>query len=120
MKRDLDLLRAILLHLFMFHPNELDNNLDLLDYRTTAVRHHVDLLHGSGLIRRVWESPDGDTWDGLRLTNDGYDFVAMVSDDMEWTVVKNAVLVGTGGQNFAMVRKVLEERARAKLGAAPR
>jgi hypothetical protein len=97
MKRDLDLVRAILLDV-----EARGTPLDLIDpevegYNALQVSYHVMLLEDSGLIRAMDRTAIGIfRWSAGALTWRGHELVEYIRDDALWESAKSEVLVAAG------------------------
>jgi hypothetical protein len=108
MKRDMDLIRQILLKigespkLFYIHPFEIDG------YDNSQVTYHVMLLDEAGLIvARDVSSHDGEYWVPDRLTWTGHEFLEASRDNKRWEKAKSTILEKGGNIAFSLLEKVL-------------
>ena len=92
MKRDMELIRRILVAI-EDHPESMGRVPLAFDgYTHQVVSYQVKLLHDQGLIEAVDLSSRGDlSWCATRLTWDGHDFIEAIRDDERWSKVKNWV-----------------------------
>jgi hypothetical protein len=91
MRRDSDLIRAILLAI------EADERCEILclpkidDYDDAMVHFHARLLIEKGLLKTFFPDRTGkQPWVCIRLTWEGYDFLDTIRDPMVWRSVKRA------------------------------
>lgn len=98
MKRDLDLVRAILLDV-----EARGTPLDLIDpeidgYNELEISYHVMLLEDAGLIRAMDRTAIGIfRWSAGALTWRGHELVEYLRDDALWETAKRDVIAGAGG-----------------------
>lgn len=103
MKRDLDLIRKILLKLeeAPFEHGWVD--LEVEGYSPEQVSYHVKLLADKGLIEAIDLSTHDTDWPDWRpkwLTAHGHDFLDSIRSDTVWAGVKKRL--GTVGGNAAL------------------
>lgn len=113
MRRDLDLLRTIMLRTEEAAPgtNLLELGLEEADFAELA--HHAELLVEAGLLRAqisyMERSPVPVYVVVERLTWEGHEFLDLARDDERWERVLSRVTAGTGGTSFEIVRDLLRE-----------
>jgi hypothetical protein len=121
MKRDLDLIRLILL--------EAENNADPqnwfdpepVGYETEAVSYHVMLMEQAGLIEGWNRSAIGVfRWSARNLTWRGHEFLEAAKDDTVWTKTKNTIGQLGPGIIFDLLEEVLCTEARTVVEKARR
>jgi hypothetical protein len=111
MKRDVDLMRQLLLDMERHGP---DCSIDALrngspqeaDERT---RFHVRLLVDAGLVKETDRPSAG--LPCVRLTNAGYEFVELCRSSARWREAKWVVEEHTGGVSLSVLRAVLTKWA---------
>ena len=97
MKRDLELMRAILLNLEEQPYTRGFHQLSIPGRSGEEVSEHVRLLSDAGLIEAVdLSTHDGECWLPTRITNEGYDFLDAARVETLWTRAKKEVLSKTG------------------------
>jgi hypothetical protein len=97
MKRDMDLMRSLLLEIekVPFDGGFLD--ISVPGHSDQEISYHILIMHEAGLIDAVdLSSFDGVCWKAKRLTNDGHEFLDAAKDDTRWTKAKDKVLSTTG------------------------
>lgn len=121
MKRDLDLMRKILLRIEAqpeVPPKTLiiEDFLDLCD-NPQVLSLHIGLLRDSGLIETAGESYDGDVrdYDIARLTFNGYEYLDSVRSAKVWKAVRER-LSAIGGATLEIVMEVAAEQVKKELG----
>ncbi|HPC82906.1 MAG TPA: DUF2513 domain-containing protein [Thermoanaerobaculaceae bacterium] len=113
MRRNLDLLRTILLRAEEAAPgtNLLELGIDEVDFAELA--HHAELLVEAGLLRAqisyMERSPVPVYVVVERLTWPGYEFVDLARDDERWERVLARVAAGVGATSFEILRELLRE-----------
>ena len=94
MKRDMDLIRLILLKIEEQHQSTAIFNLSIDGYEKETVAYHCKLLHEAGLIsnyKGFYASGQLQEFSVSGLTWDGYDYLDKVRDDSVWKKTKNAI-----------------------------
>ena len=91
MKRDMDLIRLILLRVEEQDPNTSSYESITIDgYTSGEVREHIKLLANAGMISDVHHDLDGNVW-VRSITWDGYDYLDKVRDNTIWKKTKDAI-----------------------------
>ncbi len=116
MKRDMDLVRKILLDV-----EESDEwrhsavTIERLD--DEMVSYHVKLLHQAGLIEAVDKTSLGTLcWHPTTLTWDGHEFLDAARDESRWGTAKNTLLSKVGVLSFNKSKdKTLNQLAKGQL-----
>lgn len=91
MRRDSDLIRAILLAVEADDRCEVLKLPEIAGYRDDTVHFHARLLIERGLLKTYFPDRDGQQpWVCMRLTWEGYDFLDAVRDPAIWRSVKRA------------------------------
>lgn len=114
MKRDMDLVRSILLQVEAADNECESGQLDFMGHSQAEVYYHIELMQQRGLIdatvKRDWSgsviyaSITGLTWDGQ-------DFLDAMRDDRVWARSKKAVKDAVGSTTFDVIKKVCVEVA---------
>jgi hypothetical protein len=106
MKRDIDLIRAILLDC------ESDGKLGVPgDHTNEEMADHVQQLLEEGLVEGVVQRNREGTPCGfaiIRLTSKGHDFVDVTRNQKFWTKTKGYVTKNLPGWTFSIVKEVVE------------
>lgn len=107
MKRDMELIRKILLKMEEApDPNEIPT-LTLEGYSEGQIHFHLKLLSEAGLIHAIdASSKDGIQFMPLSLTWEGYEFLEAVRDDGRWQKVKDTIITKGGAMVFDVVKAV--------------
>lgn len=91
MKRDMDLIRLILLRVEEQDPNTSSYESITIDgYTSGEVREHIKLLANAGMISVVHHDLDGNVW-VRSITWDGYDYLDKVRDNTIWKKTKDTI-----------------------------
>ena len=91
MKRDMDLIRLILLRVEEQDPNTSSYESITIDgYTSDEVREHIKLLANAGMISDVHHDLDGNVW-VRSITWDGYDYLDKVRDNTIWKKTKDTI-----------------------------
>lgn len=120
MKRDMDLVRKILLHIEANQDGKI--NLDIPDYSRDEIYLHVELMKEKGLVEAIIQpSPDGRERRILacvvkRLTWEGHDFLDAARNDTLWEKAKKLCKEKTGGLAFDLLKECLFRLAKSNLG----
>ena len=120
MKRDMDLVRQILIEIERSETGNL--NFDALGYERQQVYLHIELMKEHGLVDAVIISDDDGPEHGIlmctveRLTWNGHDFLDEIRDESIWEQAKRKCLNGTGGLSFDLLKGCLIYVAKQKLG----
>jgi len=89
MKRDIDLLKDILLAVEKKPTPTGWMSLAFDDVADDVVSYHVKLLHEANLIEaKDLSTKDGFDWKPVALTNDGHDFLDAAKDNTRWNKLK--------------------------------
>jgi hypothetical protein len=114
MKRDLDLVRRILLHLEEGESSPSGWGAFVEDgYDFAAIHYHVRLLHEAGLIEAD-EIVPGQWWPE-RMTWAGHEFLDAARNEELWREAKRKVEKSTGSAPFLVFQELLLSGLRARL-----
>ena len=114
MKRDIDLLRRILLDLESGSSNMRGTGEDGEDPQT--LHYHIQLLHDAGLI--VADELVPGQWWPERITWAGHEFLDLARDASSWNHAKSDVASKVGSAPFAIVQELLARNMKNALGSA--
>ena len=120
MKRDMDLVREILIAIERSEDGNL--NFDALGYERQQVYLHIELMKDRDLVDAVIiPNDDGPEHEILmckieRLTWDGHDFLDKIHNESIWEQAKRKCLDGIGGLPFELFKDCLVHVAKQKLG----
>jgi len=117
MKRDMNLVRAVLLeveklpHDYGFHDIEVEG------YAPEEVTYHVRLLHEARLIEAIdLSTMSGVSWKSKRLTYQGHEFLDAARSDTVWEKAKSLVVATTGALTLEGVKAALPEVVKKLIG----
>lgn len=110
MKRDIDLLRRILLDL------ESGSSVHDAGEDPQTLHYHIQLLHDAGLI--VADELVPGQWWPERITWAGHEFLDLARNDISWNRTKCNVASKVSSAPFAIVQELLARDLRSALGSA--
>jgi hypothetical protein len=120
MKRDLELVRKILLQLEEGGEETGPSGWSSMGeqgYDLPAIHYHVRLLHDAGLIEAD-ELVPGQWWPE-RMTWAGHEFLDAARNDEIWNEVRDRVEQGVGSAPFSIFHELLIRRNRERLEGEP-
>ena len=107
MKRDLDLVRKILLEIESWPDASQARRVDIKGYSQGAINYHASLLYESKYIEAsVRKSQAGDTIFPIHLTWGGHEFLDEARDTTIWEKAKT-VAEKAGASSLAVFRPIL-------------
>ncbi len=117
MKRDLDLIKAMLLSM-----ESDDNPFELSGYTREQIHYHMALLHDAGLIITenyydTYISPSELV--RTRITWVGHEFLDACRSESTWEKAKKIAFEKTGSITFEIVKTVLTQLAKQAISGAP-
>jgi len=93
MKRDMELIRKILITIEESDKTQGEIPLKFDGYLDEQVSYHVKILHDHGLINAINASSlDGLNWMTTGLTWAGHDYIEAIKDEKRWQKVKEWVM----------------------------
>jgi hypothetical protein len=118
MRRDMDLVRQVLLAVEANPSSTAPCQLNVNGYSEEQLAYHTCLLHQAGLIEGIEEKNHyGPEVAPVRLTWAGHEFLEAARELARWSEAKR--LIGKlGGASLALWRKVLEQLLLKALGLA--
>ena len=120
MKRDMDLVREILIAIERSEDGNL--NFDALGYERQQVYLHIELMKEHGLVdAMIAQANDGPKHEILmckieRLTWDGHDFLDKIRDESIWEQAKRKCFNEIGGLSIDFLKICLIDVAKKKIG----
>ena len=108
MKRNMNLVRQILLEVEKqpFTGEWVD--LELEEYTPEEITYHVIILYEAGLIQAQDLSTFGGVdWKPTRLTWQGHEFLETAKDDTRWKKASSIMLEKGGGMAFDVLKQLL-------------
>lgn len=116
MKRDLELVRRILLHLEADEASPSGFGGFVEDgYDLPAIHYHIRLLHDAGLIEAD-EIVPGQWWPE-RMTWSGHEFLDAARNEELWKETRTRVEKGTGAAPFSVFHELLLRGLRTRLAS---
>lgn len=121
MKRDLDLVREILMWIEEQPEGRNVNTwkFDLPGRTAKEIGYHAYLMHQAGLIIAYEVTPmESDTpiWLPSMLTWHGHEFIAAARDNTIWQQAKRKMMVSGAGIAFSLISDLLKDEAKRRLG----
>ena len=120
MKRDLDLVRAILKRIEECDdPDGLGVVQLFWESSKGEIEYHLCLMHQAGLItanRRDLFGFEGRAWRNINLTWDGHEFLRLTEDDTVWKKAKDVVIRPGVSFTFSILKEWLKIEALRRLG----
>jgi len=111
MRRDMDLVRKILLDMERKSFEELGAEIHIPGYSQLDIHHHLKLMTQAGLIEAANISANNDEYFiPTDITWYGHDFMDAARDDTRWNKAKS-VAGKVGGVAFDILREILKELA---------
>lgn len=112
MKRDMDLVRKILLAMESEDRNDRAGQLEIEGYDEPTIGFHVFIMDQAGLVRSSdvshMESPCKEH-SPIDITWDGYEFLDLSRDDRVWTEAKNRIGKNVSSASFSILAGVLSD-----------
>ena len=116
MKRDMDLVREILLQIKNHDAKPSSWQVEIEDRDPDEVGEHLRLLVERGLVRGVHAGSGGHiAYLDPELTWEGQDFVEAAEDDTRWQRAKRTVLERGGALVFEVLKQALFELAKGQM-----
>ena len=114
MKRDMDLIREILLSIEEFPEAEhAADRLEIDGYTPEEIAYHVYLLYQANLVEaHDFSTLGGFDWRPIALKWDGHEFLEAARDDTRWNSTKNMVVEKVGSLPFEVLKQVLLQSIR--------
>ncbi|MFG0541756.1 DUF2513 domain-containing protein [Pseudomonas sp. YQ_5] len=121
MKRDLDLVRKILIQYEEKENDSMDQVLVVEGYTQSLVNYHLLLMDEAGLLRCEKSFSSSTPSRVIRvypfsLTWAGHEFLDAARDNTIWSKAKNTCLERAGALSFELVKDLLILMAKDKLG----
>jgi hypothetical protein len=119
MKRDLDLIRKIILAVEDLPTGMVSDEIEIDGYTSEQIGYHSYLIVNSGLAQGVDMGAFGDTspnWQLLHLTSAGHDFAEAARSETAWNKAKSIVKEKAGGATLEILKEVLVGVIRGTLG----
>ncbi|MGD0223084.1 MAG: DUF2513 domain-containing protein [Terriglobia bacterium] len=110
MKRDMDLIRAVLIEVEKLPYDGGFHHISVEGHSEEEVTYHVLLAHEHGLIDAAnLTTMDGVCWKPKRLTYQGHEFLDSARSDTVWNKAKEKLLTTTGTITLEALKVVLPQ-----------
>ena len=108
MKRDMDLVRSILLELEKMNEFGLPTPINLPDFKPSEISYHVLIMYEAGLLDAKERSCDirSPEWYPIRMTWLGHEFLDASREPKRWEKAKEIAL-GAGGVTLEIMKAIL-------------
>jgi hypothetical protein len=119
MKRDMDLIRVILLEIEKLPEDWGSHNIEIETVTPEEITYHVRLLAQAGLIEAEdFSTFSGPSWQPKRLTWNGHEFLDAARSDTVWQKAKEIVISGTGTLTLEALKIALPHAIRSLITLA--
>jgi hypothetical protein len=120
MKRDMDLIRQILLRIEEKPYDMGFFDVEVEGHTESDISYHVMLLAQAGYIQaQNLSTGGGPSWKPISLTWQGHEFLEAAKNTNIWNKAKSLLKDKTGGVVFEILKQLLIEMAKAQVGLAP-
>jgi hypothetical protein len=119
MKRDIDLVRKLLIYFEDKPDDRIVKDLELEGYSKLEVQYHLILMDQADLLRKEVSSSTPDRVIRIypfSLTWQGHEFLEASRNDTIWNKAKDIVKSKTGALSFELVKALLVNMAQDNLG----
>ena len=116
MKRDMDLVRWILLHVEAMDPDGTTLFAYPDAYDSDATYEHVRLLESAGYVTANYEMGNPPGIHGMMLTWVGHDLVDSIRDESIWSEIKNKISSVSGSVSIDVLKALAAQAVRSKFG----
>jgi|SRR5688572_11845634 len=119
MKRDLDLVRKIVLAVEALPSNGTNDEIEIEGYTREEIGYHSYLIVDSGFAKGIDVTTMSDRspmWMILHLTSAGHDFADASRDEATWTKATGLVKEKAGGVTIEIIKDVLVGVIKGTLG----
>lgn len=107
MKRDMDLVRRILLELEDRSDEQQSDPMSFGGYPTEDIHYHVKIMYQAGLVEVIGGATDLCSWVPLGLTWAGHDFLDAAREQTRWERAKELVKDKAGTVSFDVFKQLL-------------
>lgn len=122
MRRDMDLIRTIILKLesldlkpgAIIICHNIDKDFPITGYNSNQIAYHFNLIAEDGLIDTGGRNPNSRSFTFRGLTTKGHDFADSVRDDKIWAAAKEGVL-NAGGFTLELLGNLAKGLIRKKI-----
>ena len=97
MRRDMELIRSILLEMERWPANHANQTVEVHGRTEEEIMYHLGLMHQAGLIHALnVSSREGDAWIPVDILWQGHEFLDAARSDTVWLKAKDRVLSTAG------------------------
>jgi hypothetical protein len=105
MKRDMNLVREILIKLENHNEKEFVGYFTLEEYDDDLVTYHLGIMDDAGIIGgRFLYADDKMLWSSLKISWDGHEFLDAIKNENVWSKVKGVVQEKGGSIPFEILK----------------
>nr|WP_319999156.1 DUF2513 domain-containing protein [uncultured Draconibacterium sp.] len=118
MKRDIELIKKILLHFENKADWHYEKDLEIEGFDSNMVSYNLQLMYEAGLINaEAITSKTGRIYDLLpfRLTWEGHEFLDNIKDESRWAKMKKIIFSKGGNFSIALIKQLAIKLAEEKL-----
>ncbi|MFK7678742.1 DUF2513 domain-containing protein [Bacillus sp. Wb] len=108
MKRDMDLIRKILIQVEEKENEYLEYLLPIEGYTEEEIQYHLRMISGQGLVNAHYADNIGRV---TTLTWEGYEFLENIKNDTIWNKTKDVVKKNGGAASLAIMTELAKELA---------
>jgi hypothetical protein len=121
MKRDLELVRKLLLHLEAKEDDRIEECPDIAGHDPLQVQYHLLLMDEAGLLRCEREVSNSTPSRVVKvypfsLTWEGHEFLSAARNEALWSRAKSIAVKKAGVLSFELVRALLVSLAKSSVG----
>jgi hypothetical protein len=116
MKRDMDLVRQILMVMEDHEHGFAPETFEVSGYTEEAIGYHLVLMEEAGLIRATVTTAFGEQSPSAtpeRITWEGHEFLANARNETVWSKVKSIVVAKGGSVSFEVLKFLVVETAKS-------
>lgn len=118
MKRDMDLVRSILIEMEKWTPQQRGSEIHIEGYTPEQITYHIGLMNEAGLLKAAdANSFDGEAWIAIKILWDGHEFLDAARSDTVWNNAKQHALSTAGVITIEALKAALPWAVRQLMGA---
>lgn len=120
MKRDMDMVRSILLAVEANPTDEPMREIDVPECSQDELVYHLSLVYDAGFINALTSGGlKGGHIAPLSLTWSGHEYLEVIRDNAIWSKTKKTIKEKGGALSFELIKSVAMQYAKSKLGLSP-
>jgi len=109
MKRDMDLVRDILIEMEKWTADQRGGEIEIEGRAPEEITYHLGLMHQAGLIKALDASSfDGEAWIPAKILWDGHEFLDAARSDTVWANAKQRALSTAGTLTIEAMKAALQ------------